>query len=303
MRERQDNLPGYPQSEADMVSEALRRPLAEKIESAIGLLQLYEPKALELSSDGYWLAYSGGKDSECILELARMAGVKHRTVYNVTTIDPPELVRFIKREHPEVRLNRPSRHLLTAMQDRTIADGPPLRHHRWCCAEYKERGGNGMGKVIGVRIAESQNRAKLWRGIVPHRSGLGFFVCPLCYWTDRDVWAFHRLRNLPHCCLYDQGYKRLGCIACPSAKPSETAGHFARWPRYQAMWRRAIVKYWEDNHNRHRKNGEPLYCAAWPTGEAFWQWWISGKRQGPRQTCQGEFLFGGDSRSAEEDVT
>lgn len=300
MSERQDNLPGYPQSEADMVSEALRRPLAEKIESAIGLLQLYEGKALDLSQDGFWLAYSGGKDSECILELARMAGVKYQPVYNVTTIDPPEVVRFIKREHPEVRINRLPKSLLTRVVEK--GNGPPTRRARWCCEEYKERGGAGMAKVVGVRVVESARRAKLWRAVVPGRNG-GLFLCPIVYWTDRDVWAFHRRRNLPRCELYDEGFKRLGCIGCPLAGAKMQAREFARWPRYAAMWRRAVVRNWERWHDVARVDGEPRYQASFRDGEAFWEWWISGKKQGPPQTCQGEFLFSIDSRSAEEDAT
>ena len=286
---KQPNMPGYPQSEADMVSEALRRPLAEKITCAVELLRLWEPKALELSPAGYWLAYSGGKDSECILELARMAGVRHRPVYNVTTIDPPELVRFIKRAHPEVEFNRPAKHLLTRLPD--LHCGPPMRRARWCCREYKEAGGDGLVKIIGVRIAESPNRAKLWRASVPNRRG-GMMVCPIAYWTDRDVWAFHRERGLPHCCLYDQGFKRLGCMGCPNATRRETAAHFARWPRYEAAWRRAVGRYWLAAHD-----GTP-WVSGFPTAQALWDWWRSGKRQGPRQACQGEFLFSGEATPA-----
>ena len=287
---RQPNLPGTEPNEADMVREALRRPLAEKIENAIGLLQLYEPAALQLSPAGYWLAYSGGKDSECILELARMAGVRHRPVYNVTTIDPPELVRFIKRKHPEVDFQRPAKHLLTRLVERT--NGPPTRKQRWCCEKFKEQGGNELAKIIGVRVAESPRRKKLWRGMVPHRSGTGFFVCPVCYWTNRDVWDFHAARQLPHCSLYDEGFRRLGCIGCPLAGPKAQAAGFRRWPRYAAMWERAVKTFWAIHQGAINEcTGEPLYVCGFPTAEAFWQWWISGKRQGPPQTCQGEFLF------------
>lgn len=106
MSNEQPLLPGCKPSEADLVAEAMRQPLSVKIEQAIGTLQLYEPSALRLSDRGYWLAYSGGKDSGVILELAKMAGVVFHPEYSVTGIDPPELVRFIKREHPEVGWNR-----------------------------------------------------------------------------------------------------------------------------------------------------------------------------------------------------
>ncbi len=299
MSKRQPNLPGYPQSEADMVSEALRRPLEEKIASAVGLLQLYEAKALELSPDGYWLAYSGGKDSECILELARMAGVKHRAVYNVTTIDPPELVRFIKREHPEVRFLHPARPLLHVLTEKRW--GPPTKSIRWCCRIFKETGGAGTAKVIGVRIAESPSRAKLWRAMVPERDGDGLRVCPIVYWTTEDVWAFHRLRNLPHCGLYDEGFTRLGCVGCPLASKRERAKAFERWPRFRLLWRRAFQQFWDKWADVPNNRGEDRWfirCGV-KSAEELWQWWLTDKRE-PRGTCQGDELFAKTERHGDE---
>jgi phosphoadenosine phosphosulfate reductase len=285
----QPNLPAIEPNEADLIEDALRQPLAAKIESTLVLLREFEALALALSPDGYWLAFSGGKDSQCILELARMAGVTHRPAYNVTTIDAPELVRFIRREYPEVEFNRPGTHLLNYMQEHPKS--PPTRTQRWCCAEYKERGGTGMAKIVGVRIAESPRRAKLWRTVVPNRNG-GVILCPIAYWTDADVWAFHAERHLPHCELYDEGFTRLGCIGCPLAGPANQAREFARWPRYAAMWHRAVVATWERWHSVPRNDGKPRYHARFSDGESFWRWWISGERQGPEQSCQGEFLFG-----------
>ena len=73
----------------------------DKVEKAIRRLQLYEPP------EGYYLCFSGGKDSVVIKALADMAGVKYDAHYNVTSVDPPELVRFIKREYPEVEFDYP----------------------------------------------------------------------------------------------------------------------------------------------------------------------------------------------------
>lgn len=288
----QYTLPGYEPSEADMVADAMSRPLAEKVASAIGLLQLYEAKALELSPEGYWLAYSGGKDSEVILDLARRAGVKHTANYSCTTLDPPELVRFIKREHPEVRWHRQPQALLT----RVLVRNPPTRMGRWCCAEYKERGGAGVAKIVGVRVAESARRTKLWRNVVPHRKS-GLMVCPIVYWTESDVWQYHRERNLPHCELYDQGFSRLGCIGCPLAGPAGQTREFARWPRYAAWWERSVKRFWELHHDGiNSRTGQPLYASGFPTAQEFWDWWRSGGAfQGEPPACQGEFLFADDS--------
>ncbi len=73
----------------------------DKVKIAIDRLQSFEP------DDGYYLAFSGGKDSVCIKALADMARVKYDAHYNLTTVDPPELVQFIKRIHPDVIVEKP----------------------------------------------------------------------------------------------------------------------------------------------------------------------------------------------------
>ena len=73
----------------------------DKVEIAIERLQTMEPE------EGYYLAFSGGKDSVVIKALADMARVKYDAHYNVTSVDPPELVRFIKDSYPNVIFDIP----------------------------------------------------------------------------------------------------------------------------------------------------------------------------------------------------
>lgn len=61
-----------------------------KEQAAIERLKSFEPE------EGYYLAYSGGKDSDCIKILAQLAGVKFKAVHNLTTVDAPETVQYIK---------------------------------------------------------------------------------------------------------------------------------------------------------------------------------------------------------------
>ena len=63
----------------------------EKEVKAIERLKAFEP------DDGYYLCYSGGKDSDVIRILAQLAGVKHEVVHNLTTVDAPETVRYVNR--------------------------------------------------------------------------------------------------------------------------------------------------------------------------------------------------------------
>lgn len=311
----QMTLPGHELSEADLIEIALRQPLQAKIDRAILMFQEYERAALRLSTDGYYLAFSGGKDSIVIKQLAIESGVKFAPWYNNTTIDPPELVWFIKRHHADVKWNSRGQHMLSKMLDKS--NGPPTRLARWCCELYKEQGGNGCLKVIGVRIAESARRAKLWKEFLPNRNK-GSILCPICYWTDEDVWAFIKSRNLPYCELYDQGFKRLGCIGCPMAGPAGQAKEFERWPKYEEMWKRAVFRFWD------KWNGVPLekpqrieydertgphplaketskrlvdgrvvheYLRYWRwfedkgSAQGFWDWWRSGKASEGAAEC------------------
>ena len=67
---------------------------------AIERLKAFEPE------DGYYLCYSGGKDSDVIKILAHLAGVNFEAVHNLTTVDAPETVNYI-RSQSDVRISYP----------------------------------------------------------------------------------------------------------------------------------------------------------------------------------------------------
>lgn len=125
---------------------------------AIKTLKLFEPPE-ERSPDGYYVGYSGGKDSEVILALAKLAGVRFHAVHNHTTVDAPETVYHVRRKitDPENRLavSRPSITMWDLIVKKMM---PPTRLIRYCCQELKEHGGAGAVCVMGVRWAESAAR-------------------------------------------------------------------------------------------------------------------------------------------------
>lgn len=126
-----------------------------KLDIAIQRMQSFEPP------DGYFLAFSGGKDSQCIYHLAQMAGVKFEAHYRVTSVDPPELFYFIREHYPDVIIDIPHDEngkrisMWSLIQQHEM---PPTRIVRYCCEELKETNGDGRMVVTGVRWAESARR-------------------------------------------------------------------------------------------------------------------------------------------------
>jgi len=131
----------------------------DKVQKAIEIIRFFEPS----DGSGYWLAFSGGKDSVVVKALMDMAGVKYESHYHVTTVDPPELIRFIKQTYPDVIFDHSFYGDGTpkTMWNLIVKKGMiPTRSKRYCCAELKEHYGAGRAVVTGVRWAESVNRAK-----------------------------------------------------------------------------------------------------------------------------------------------
>jgi len=282
----QQTFKGFTPTEEDLFQIAMNQPLDVKIKRAIDFLKTWEETALSLSENGYYLAFSGGKDSVVIKKLAEMAGIKFESYYNNVTIDPPELVRFIKKSHPDVKWNNPEKHLLNRMGEVVT---PPTRLIRWCCREYKEKGGDGKGKIIGVRATESPRRKGLWREVIKNRR-TGMFFCPILYWSDEDVWNFINNYNVEYCSLYDEGFKRLGCIGCPMGGRKNQLKEFARWPGYEKMWKKAFMKLFESRHLL-TKRGKVRFYAKYESWENLWEWWLSGEKQIDHGVCQGQFMF------------
>lgn len=280
------NLLGYPATQDELYQAAIRMPLDRKIAQAIALIQEMEQSALNLSPSGYYVAFSGGKDSVVMAELFHMAGVKHTLNYNITTIDPPELIRFMRLNYPDLLWHRAEKKTIPQkMVDKSY--GPPTRLARWCCEIYKESGGNGLFSSIGVRAEESKRRKGLWKQITKNNRG-GMFLCPILYWTEKNIWQFIKENSLPYCSLYDEGFQRLGCIGCPLAGPKNQAMEFKRWPRYEALWKRGFQLYWDTWKGVPRRDGKPRWIERMETVDELWGWWISGKAlRGKQADCQG----------------
>jgi len=271
-----------PPTDPDLVRNS---PLPDRVARVIKLLKDNEPP------EGYYLAFSGGKDSIVIKELARMSGVKFDAWFNNTTIDPPEAIRFIKEFHPDVKWNNNKRGSMMH-QVATRPKMPPTRSWRWCCGEYKEGGGKGRVKIFGVRAEESTARAARWREVTLSSYDGDTAICPIVYWTSGQVWEFIRFYNLPYCSLYDEGFERIGCIGCPLISRRLQDREFERWPRFYEGWKRAIIRNWEKWHDVPNKKGDMRFQNKFKNGEALFAWW-RGYRDPDyiRGACQSEQLW------------
>lgn len=228
----------------------------DKVETAVGLLQAFEPP------EGYYGAYSGGKDSEVIKNLAKVARVKADWRYCVSPIDPPEIRQHIKEYHPDVRWDYYARGFWKTV----VEKGLPTRRNRWCCELIKEAGGLGRTVIVGNRTAESRNR----RGqgcFGKHTKKDIFFVRPIINWSEGEVWEYIGVNRLPYCPLYDEGFKRLGCVMCPLATIANRRLEMQRFPKIARLWRLSCDRLVE----RRLAQGEDKFAS----GEELWQWWLS----------------------------
>jgi len=234
-------------------------PNVDKIQISIERIKEFEPP------EGYYVAFSGGKDSQVIYELTKMAGVRFDAHYNNTTVDPPELVYFIRKNYPDVTIHRPSRSMWQIIASNTI---PPTARVRYCCKELKEYGGRGRLVMTGIRAQESSKRSKRQILEVCYKDNSKKFLNPIIDWSTEDVWNFIHERNLKYCPLYDKGYIRLGCIMCPCANLKKRITDIIRYPKYYQGYLRAFSKMLE---NRNYKGHE----TQWKTPEDVMIWWLT----------------------------
>lgn len=234
-----------------------------------------------------------------------MAGAKYDAHYNATTVDPPELVRFIIREYPDVKIEKPKIPMIKLIPKKHM---PPTRLARYCCAYYKERASEGRITMTGTRWAESISRkynqglatifdgkkalsvaddagaaySETQRGgiVLNYDNDAARRTVELCYrtnttlcnpiidWSDDDVWEFIRTYKIKYCPLYDEGWKRLGCVGCPMGGPENMAREFRRWPSIYKIYIKAFTDMLEE---RKRQGGQ----TRWTSADDVMRWWLN----------------------------
>ena len=220
--------------------------LTKKVEQAVKLIQL-----AGADGDVVEVAYSGGKDSDVLLELTKMAGIKHRAIYKNTTIDPPGTLAHVKEAGAEIL--KPKKTFFELVREK----GSPNRFTRFCCSELKEY--KVLDKVImGVRKAESTKRAASYseptecRFYGSKKEHVEAFY-PILEWSDQDVLEFIVERGLKiHTIYYREDgsidvTRRVGCMCCPLASTRKRLEQFKKWPNMVKAYIKAQHAF-RENH-------------------------------------------------------
>ena len=182
--------------------------------------------------DRFIASFSGGKDSQVVLDLVTRAipPTAFEVIYADTGYELPpslELYEDVKRYYGE---RFPSLKFSTARNHESVLNywdkiGTPSDTHRWCCSVMKTAplyrmlkvDGNKQARVLtfdGVRAEESTRRSAY------NRIGKGkhintFNAHPILDWSVTETFLYIMLHQLPNNPAYRLGFSRVGCVICP----------------------------------------------------------------------------------------
>ncbi|MBQ6554479.1 MAG: phosphoadenosine phosphosulfate reductase family protein [Firmicutes bacterium] len=244
------------------------------------------------------ITYSGGKDSEVLLELAKRSGIDFEVNHSHTTADAPPTVYHIRKVFKELEaqgikctIEYPRMSMWELIVHKCIC---PTRIIRFCCRELKENKCKHRMIATGVRWDESVKRKKT-RGIYEDMHSntekkiilmndnddkrrlfercqmqAKTIVNPIIDFTTEEIWEFYNNECKYKNPLYDMGFKRVGCIGCPMASKSRLM-EFEAFPKYKELYIRTFDKMLE-----HRKEKGLETRLEWKTGQDVFDWWING---------------------------
>lgn len=222
----------------------MRPELQKKIDQAIRLLKAYDN-----ADNPVEIAYSGGKDSDVILQLAKEAGIHYRAIYKNTTIDPPGTIKHV--QEMGVEILQPKKTFFHLIEE----NGLPSRFSRFCCRYLKEY--KVLDKcVMGVRREESVKRSERYKEPTECR----FYgskkehveaIYPILDWTLQDVTEYLLDRKVKCAPVYYDAEgtfhpeRRLGCMCCPLASEKKRVAQFKQHPGMVKQYVKRLRKYRE----------------------------------------------------------
>lgn len=234
------------------------KPLSREDES-IKYIKEHEPP------EGYIVAFSGGKDSIVMYDLVKKADVKYFPYYVSSGLEPPEMVKFVITEYPEVKVVRPKVPYWKLIHKH----GYPTGNRRWCCYHLRKEPMEGINihRLVGVRAEESARRKKLPRTAKVGTGKKAYILYkPIFHWLEWEVWDYIESNDLKYPELYDQGLGRVGCMVCPFHSYKVHMVYKKRWPKTFNMFEKMMKKMW-------RERGYDQHISF----EAFVDNWYRGK--------------------------
>lgn len=252
--------------------------------------------------------YSGGKDSDVMLELFKRSGVPFKVHNSHTTADAPQTVYHIRKTFRELELQgincnidyhvQPDGSKITMWNLIPQKLIPPTRMVRYCCSTLKETGCKNRMLATGVRWAESNSRKnRETYEVIGNTKKDGIYVSdekmiltdnddarklyercemkaktivnPIIDWKDCDIWDFYWSECKIHNPLYSMGFYRVGCVGCPIAGKHRHM-EFAIFPRIKQAYISAFDRMLVERERHGREN-------KWKSGEDVFLWWVEDK--------------------------
>lgn len=273
----------------------------DKVDKAIERLKLGSGMSIKYYGKPLMITYSGGKDSEVLVDLAIKAKIPLEIVNSHTTADAPPTVYHIRKQfkqweeqgldckiaYPTYNGERVS--MWSLIPQKKI---PPTRLARYCCAVLKETTGSGRMIATGVRWAESyarKNNRAVYERLGASKAKILLLddneperrlfencqlkarraVNPIIDWTDDEVWEYAKAERLNMNPLYECGFKRVGCVGCPMAGKSRNT-EFAMFPKYKKLYIAAFDRMLAAK----RQAGKDDAAGGWVDAMAVFHWWM-----------------------------
>ena len=213
------------------------------------------------------VSFSGGKDSAITAYLVKKAIGKVPLLFSNTGIEFPETVKFAREFAKKMDLDLIEIHPPQRFVDLCKELGPPSRMMRWCCFTQKAAPINtfysNLHKDVlsfdGIRRSESKSRAKFERLRKNTKIIRQFSAYPIFEWCDFEVWLYLFFRKIPMNPLYEKGYSRIGCWACPNNSKFDGYLLSKTHPGLSKKWASFLLEYAE----KHGRKPDWVYNGKW----------------------------------------